>query len=245
MSDLHLEFWPDNEDRYIESIVEKTPKTDLVALAGDIGVLATNYDHILKLLNELSLKSEKVVYVPGNHEGYHSTRADSKALLYKMHFAVPSNVTVCYNPFHQFKLEGYTIMCGTMWFPNLHPSSRTKSCLSDFFLIQGLEPEIYEENRMFIEEVKNLKEKTIIITHHSPSYQSIDLKYIGSELNQFFCNDLDFVLETPDCPITCWISGHLHDAIGYKIGNTRIISNPAGYPFEIKRYWKPETVEVE
>jgi UDP-2,3-diacylglucosamine pyrophosphatase LpxH len=64
MSDLHLEFWPYDEDRFIDNIVNKTPQSDLIILAGDIGVLAISYEYILSLLTKISVKGGTVVYVP-------------------------------------------------------------------------------------------------------------------------------------------------------------------------------------
>lgn len=244
MSDLHLEFWPYDEDRFIDNIVNKTPQSDLIILAGDIGVLAISYEYILSLLTKISVKGGTVVYVPGNHEFYKLSYEDGKSRLKNLRDEVPSNVVVCCEPYDNFAQLGYHIFYGTLWFPNLLPAWNIKQGLADFSQIKGLEPAIYKENDAFVKAMEvYCNNKTIVVTHHSPSYRSTAPKYVGSPLNQFFCNDLDSLIEEYEPKLIC--HGHLHDPVDYKIGKTRIISNPAGYPTEIDINWKPKTIVID
>jgi UDP-2,3-diacylglucosamine pyrophosphatase LpxH len=247
MSDLHLEFWDKAADRFITEVVDHTPQSDLIVLAGDIGVLKTTYEPILKLLRLLSEKGRKVVYVPGNHCFYKDSYSAGKARLYKMHYEVPQNVIVCHEAFHSFKFDEYTICAGAVWFPDLHAPAHEKWGLNDFNQIPGLEPAIYKENDLFVQELKfvcqETKDPVIVATHHSPSYRSVHPKYAGDRMNQFFCNNLDDFIETYEPSI--WVHGHLHDSVDYKIGGTRIVSNAAGYVHEMPRDWFPKTVIID
>lgn len=68
LSDLHLEIdrgeGPDYENFRI------TPKADILALLGDIGTL--NEDRLFRFLRQQTRQFSKVLYLPGNHEFYHS-----------------------------------------------------------------------------------------------------------------------------------------------------------------------------
>jgi hypothetical protein len=37
----------------------------------------------------------------------------------------------------------------------------------------------------------------------------------------------DFIMDHPQ--IKTWVHGHMHDAVDYMIGTTRLLSNPRGY----------------
>ena len=72
------------------------------------------------------------------------------------------------------------------------------------------------------------RSKTIIITHHLPSFKSVVPKYRNSPLNPAFASNLDSLIEDSEVPL--WIHGHTHSSLDYKIKSTRILCNPRGYP---------------
>ncbi|MCL5405760.1 MAG: phosphatase, partial [Deltaproteobacteria bacterium] len=39
-----------------------------------------------------------------------------------------------------------------------------------------------------------------------------------------------------------WVHGHIHQACDYRIGKTRIVSNPKGYPGEAATEFNPDFV---
>jgi hypothetical protein len=47
----------------------------------------------------------------------------------------------------------------------------------------------------------------------------------------------------PGAP-TVWIHGHIHSAHDYEVGDTRIVSNPRGYPHERTNFDEQMAVEV-
>jgi Icc-related predicted phosphoesterase len=249
MSDLHLEFHCDNGEAFIKEVIDYTPQSDLVVLAGDIAVLSRDTEQLAKLLQGLSEKVSgegRVVFVPGNHCFYSGTYAEGKRRLLMLRMAAPQNVIVCDDYFHQFKINKYIICCGTLWFPNLHPDPGIKSWLNDFSQIPGMEQDIYRENEAFVTLLEGACEdndKVVVVTHHAPSYRSVSPKYAGSPMNQFFCNNLDDLIE--ECKPKIWISGHLHDPVDYQLFNTRITSNPFGYRGECDANWVPKTIVID
>lgn len=85
----------------------------------------------------------------------------------------------------------------------------------------------------------------VIVSHHGPSYQSISPKFKGSNLNCAFVTELsEQILKMPKPP-KLWIHGHVHQKQDYMIGNTRVISNPRGYPNEPNYIgYKPVIIEI-
>ena len=69
--------------------------------------------------------------------------------------------------------------------------------------------------------------KTIVMTHHAPSGNSINRKYLGSDYNHLYSSNLDALIDhyQPDL----WVHGHCHSSNSYEIGKTKIRSNPRGY----------------
>lgn len=85
----------------------------------------------------------------------------------------------------------------------------------------------------------------IIVSHHAPSFRSIHPMYRNSGLNASFASNLDERILELAKPPKIWIHGHTHHAFDYMLGDTRVICNPRGYPFEprIKSY-QPIILEV-
>lgn len=68
--------------------------------------------------------------------------------------------------------------------------------------------------------------KTVVVTHHAPSLDSVPPRYVGDELSPAFTSDLPS--EMFDVP-SVWIHGHTHWPTDYWRGSCRVISNPRGY----------------
>ncbi|KAK4147098.1 Metallo-dependent phosphatase-like protein [Dichotomopilus funicola] len=75
VSDLHLEA-PKGYD-----IFEIVPRAPHLALLGDIGNVATHKDELLGFLTRQLQQFRTVLFVPGNHEAYHSSWAETLAIL--------------------------------------------------------------------------------------------------------------------------------------------------------------------
>lgn len=75
LSDLHLEA-PKGYD-----IFEIVPRAPHLALLGDIGNVATHKDELLEFLTRQLQQFRTVFFVPENHEAYHSSWAETLAIL--------------------------------------------------------------------------------------------------------------------------------------------------------------------
>jgi len=71
--------------------------------------------------------------------------------------------------------------------------------------------------------------KYVVVTHHTPSYQSVADYYKADQLmNGGYHSKLDeFIMDKPN--IKLWVHGHTHEDFDYMIGETRVVCNPRGY----------------
>ena len=71
-------------------------------------------------------------------------------------------------------------------------------------------------------------------------------RFKGDLLNGYFANDREDLVF--DVEAQYWISGHVHDPYPYRVGETRCIGNPAGFPHEAPEIplFRPDlAIEVE
>ena len=244
LSDLHLDHHKDGGVEFMRQLV--IPECDLIVVAGDL----SQVDHWRwkQSVKEICNKSNQVLYVLGNHEYYTSTLVEVDCKSHKLSEEIPNLVVASRAKILTNKeipaLENLSLLAGTLWFQDFPDQIYYKKFLNDFEYIERLEPEIYRRNERFDVLLHGVKdEPCLVISHHMPSYRSVNCNYIGSALNRFFVGgEFEKVIESSK--IKLWCHGHGHDAVDYKIGSTRIISNPAGYPREIKANWQPLILDV-
>jgi calcineurin-like phosphoesterase family protein len=67
--------------------------------------------------------------------------------------------------------------------------------------------------------------KTVVITHHAPSYASVVPRFAKDLISASFASNLDYLLDF----LNLWIHGHMHDSLDYMVNKCRVICNPRGY----------------
>ena len=67
---------------------------------------------------------------------------------------------------------------------------------------------------------------TVVVTHMAPSSRSIPERLQGQLLSAAFASDLDALV----CKADLWVHGHVHDSMDYRVGKSRVVCNPLGYP---------------
>lgn len=71
---------------------------------------------------------------------------------------------------------------------------------------------------------------TVVVTHHAPSALSLDSAAELAPIDASYASSLEaLILEGRP---TLWAHGHTHRCADYTVGETRVISNPRGYPQE-------------
>ena len=85
----------------------------------------------------------------------------------------------------------------------------------------------------------------MVVTHFPPTLAAIDLElYEGDPNNGYFINDAEPLVREVGAKL--WVAGHTHSPFDYRVGPTRVVGNPRGYPFEPARpgFAAIKTIEV-
>ena len=232
LSDLHREFGsteiPGNDD------------CDLIILAGDISTKLNG----LSWVHEFC-RNTPAVYICGNHEFYGDKlpRVTEKLI----QNTKGSSIHVMENDF--FKIQGWWIYGCTLW-TDLElvsdwqtGASYAGECMNDYKRIRNsskgyrkLAP--FHTRSIHLNSVVLLKKfldehdpaKTIVVTHHAPSKLSLPGRRREQNISCAYASNLDDLIQKYQPHL--WIHGHIHHNVDYKIGNTRVLSNPQGYPDE-------------
>ena len=233
-SDLHLEF----ADAQLQP-----PDADICVCAGDVtvnGVVPS-----LKWLKAHIAPAMPVIFVAGNHEFYRASFLESLAEARAfagdngIHFLEQDRIT----------MPGVTFWGATLWTdfalfgrPDVGMAA-AEAQMSDFKRIKYTKQPYrrfraldalrsHREGRSRLQETLSAPRtgKTVVVTHHAPSMESISPAFRTDNLSAAYASDLrDLIIEhRPDL----WMHGHIHQAVDYRIGLTRVISNPRGYPDE-------------
>ena len=68
--------------------------------------------------------------------------------------------------------------------------------------------------------------RRVVVSHHLPSWLSVEPRFERSVTNAAFVSDLDDLVAGVDV----WIHGHTHCSRRYELGRARVVCNPRGYP---------------
>lgn len=229
-SDLHLEF--SQNQNFLENFPLE-PIGEILILAGDIVPLARIEDFTY-FFDKISADFKTVYWIPGNHEYYHYDLSKNCGSFKEK---VRENVWLLNN--QVIEHEEYRFIFSTLW---SHISEQNATLISqrlnDFRLIKYnknlLTPAIYnskhEENLDFLKNElrKESDLKTVVVTHHVPTYSNYPAKYNGSLINEAFTVELQNLIQ--ETQPEYWIYGHHHfNNPDFKIGNTCMLTNQLGY----------------
>jgi predicted phosphohydrolase len=250
VSDLHNEF----------GVVKKnydaicSGDADVLVLAGDISSNEEIVDDILHFQED---SGKHIVFVPGNHEYYRTSR---KALDKEMFLLEDINPKVHVLIEKDFCMGGVCFLGSTGWWDGSFGSIGVNQIngLNDFRMIYDLMDEgnldgikwgrmaqTYLSGRMHYMRHNFPDTKLCVVTHHYPTERSIHPAFAGSPLNACFCNNWEWMIDKYRPEL--WIHGHTHMPFDYTMGScdghphlrdkddtkrTRIVCNPQGYPKE-------------
>lgn len=250
LSDLHID---------VSKFSIKPIGEDLLILAGDISNKPEDtFNFIKKYIQQgLNLELElKVIFIMGNHDYYNDTIKDR--LKYWKHFE--QKLGPNFHFLHQNSIVlGDIEFYGTTLWSDVDISDVTDDKFfyyNDFNYIRKtgiynkITPSDYSElYKQDLDKLtgfldKETKFKRVIITHHLPSYKSVNEKYKDSYNNDLFASNLDDLILNHTEDIKLWIHGHTHSSVDYKIGNTRILCNPRGYIDENEEFKQDLMVEL-
>jgi 3',5'-cyclic AMP phosphodiesterase CpdA len=72
--------------------------------------------------------------------------------------------------------------------------------------------------------------RLVIMSHHAPTLAAVPPTRAGTLLAGAYASDLDAQIRESGAEL--WLHGHLHTPVDLRIGGTRVLSNPLGYPDE-------------
>ena len=229
-SDLHLEF-PENKE-FLKSNPLQV-KAEILVLAGDIVPFVAMNNH-KDFFDYISDNFKYTYWIPGNHEFYYYdiTKKDGT-----IHEKIRSNISLVNNI--SIKHDDARFIFSTLW-SKIDPANQwiVQQSMSDFRIIKHKKElftpshynQLHQECIRFIkQELKqSVQEKTIVVSHHVPSFFNYPEKYKGDVLSSAFAVELYDLIEKSD--INYWIFGHHHQNISdFTIGNTKLITNQMGY----------------
>ncbi len=257
LSDLHLDVCP----------LELTPpEHDVAVVAGDVSERLCK--HVLPWLARLRQSTGRpVVYVPGNHDFWRGT--------YQVAVAEARDLAAAADVFLLVEGEtvvhdGVRFVGATLWTDwSLRPDQRARA-LSDgadrdvglrdvrrvkwhrgpgsySAFLPTVSGALHREQRRRVEDALAVPHAgpTVVVTHHAPHERSLRGGEWREPVDAAYASDLSAVLEGPHAP-ALWVHGHVHESKDYRVGGTRVLSNPRGYVTQgpAVRGTKP-TTEVE
>jgi len=243
LSDLHLEFAP---------FTPPQVQTDVVVLAGDIHTGMNG----LKWIRE-SFPRQPVIYVLGNHEFYGEQIPKLTEEIKTA--AAGSNIHVLESD--RVEIGGVVFLGATLWTDFtlngdlLLAEVAAMAGMPDFWRIRvtpsyrrfrpadarQIHARTLEWLTQQMEDARG--RKVVVVTHHAPSPQAIPPEFRNDPLNPAFVSNLDPLIAAGGAVL--WVHGHTHQPLDYRVGTTRVITNPRGYPHEGRTGFEPSlTLEV-
>jgi predicted phosphodiesterase len=242
-SDLHFEF------KTLK--LNNVEPADVLILAGDILNVEklqrssllhkdSHYRDVLSFFDYVTSNFKHVLMVMGNHEYYGSDIDQALVTL---------NELLSYDNFHildgdYLVIDNMLFVGGTLWtdYNNEDPLTLLSSprIINDYRAIytnnnkiRVTVSDILQKHKHFVKWVENIDksgyDKNILITHHSPSFQTTADHYKHETvMNGLFSSDLDYLLTNFDYAFF----GHQHDPKEPIVNDCMLLNNARGYPFE-------------
>ena len=245
-SDIHLEHFTSGQP------LPDLGRGDILILAGDIlcarhlkteGYLKHLY---LSFFENCSKNFGEILYVLGNH-CFYGYNYEGTFNTIKKH--LPDNFHLLEND--TIKINETSFIGFTFWtdFRNENPLDMMEAngYMNDYKVIRigskyrKLNPDdtlgFHKKSKAYLlNKLKELKDENVfVISHHSPTLQSIPGELKTNSCNAAYCSDLDdLILAHPN--IKHWVYGHSHSPKDFYIGECRVINNAMGYPGEYMKY---------
>lgn len=212
---------------------------DVVVLAGDIGVRLSGLEYARRHFG-----GRPVVYVAGNHEYYGSAiphlteKLCATAEGSNVHFLENAAAVVGGVRFLGCTLWADLCLLGQEKIPAV--LEEAKRIMTDcrrirrspqFRRFNGRDmAHFHRLSREWLERglAETFDGPTVVVTHHAPSARSLAEGYQDDLLSAVYASDMDDLIERSGAAL--WVHGHTHRCVDYRIGETRVVSNPRGYP---------------
>lgn len=227
------------------------PEADVAVVAGDMfPALRRSIEVLAPLADRMP-----VVYVPGNRDFYTGTMEGN--LEQALEIARNTGVNLLQND--QCRIAGVRFLGTTLWtdyalLGEVEGSmSHASNHVSDHMAIttsgRPFSPsdalEEHAKARSFLERALAVPHDgpTVVVSHHAPHPLSRAPRFAHDPNSAAFVSDLGSLMKGVNAP-DLWVHGAVHDSFDYVVGNTRVLSNPLGYPGENPHFQANMVVEV-
>ena len=255
MSDLHIEFG----DMQLPKS-EEIGQFDAVLLAGDI-MPWTNCVHWAD--RTAKHFGVPVVLIAGNHEFYarvHPDRTLDSTINACRQVASTMGGRVIFLDDEETTIADVRILGSTLWTDfclfgsDDQPQAQRHAAhsMNDFMLCWG-KPHVplstgetvkrHEKAKRWLSQrfLTTTSVKTIVMTHHLPSLESVAARFKRDALSPAFASNLDDLIKLSEASL--WIHGHTHDSFDYILHKTRVVCNPRGYlGHKLNRQFNPKLI---
>lgn len=141
------------------------------------------------------------------------------------------------------EFDNWRIIYGTLWADGGATEEEqllVSRCINDFRVIKknggnfkvtdmiDIHNRQKQDLQMYLQ--KPFEGKTIVMSHHLPSYKLCHPRF-SPEMNGGFASNCDDLLKSNHAP-DIWVFGHTHDTCEVRLWNTLAVSNPGGYRSE-------------
>lgn len=247
-SDFHLEgFSSSKPEQLVLQFLQKDYRDSesVLVLAGDISSKPEQLMIFLSLIRE---RFEHIIYIGGNHEKYRHDFDEWDKQFPELLTEIQCIREEKWNNFSystkvgEIYLHDVRFLFGTLWADggkNTEEQLQVERFLNDFYLIQKGEKrftifdmiDVHTEQKGLLKQLLEIPYlgKTVIITHHMPSYSLCHPRF-GTDCNGGFASNCDELLKEYEPNI--WIHGHTHDRSAKMLYNTLVVCNPTGYVTE-------------
>ena len=261
LSDLHLEA-PKAYD-----VFNILPKASYLALLGDIGNVASHKEDFLAFLTRQLNQFRAVLFIPGNHEAYHSNWSETLSILLAFERDVRNNASL-----GNFILldrgvyrmpETNVVILGCSLFSSISTENAMAVSLglNDFFVINDWDVDSHNEAHKrdiawLNTQVAGLEQSDVrimIFTHWSPSRdaRAVDPRHATSSITSAVSTDLSMEKCFQSEKVKLWAFGHTHYNCDFTIerkegaGSIRLLVNQRGYYFaQADGYDGVKTVDI-
>jgi len=251
LSDIHAEIHAESREF---SPAPAAARVDVVVLAGDVHSQGRSVQWALDAF------SVPIVMVAGNHEFY-GTEIESTQRRFAQD-AAASRGRLHYLERQSVVIDGVRFLGATAWtdfqFGGNAPLAKLEADrrMNDYRSIRKgrdqhrLRPDDTERfaqaSRRWIEAELStpFDGKTVLVTHHPIIARSLDPAKRPRLLDAAYCNTWDHLLFEPFHALCLAVHGHTHHAVDYVVNQTRVVSNPVGYPGERTGYQADLVIEV-
>ena len=228
VSDLHLAY-DHIENAYEDPMQYIKPSSKYLILAGDVGSLY-HYSALRASLERICEHFKAVLYVAGNHEYYVQKSSDERLLIDDLSSRLHSlsDVKRLYVLDRESAIVDHVCFVGcTLW-------SKPYMCIPKYIVrIHGITDTLYEtlhRNDLnyistMMDYCRRKKLRMVVITHHSPSFNTIENRKNRSKRPTLYATDLHKYIKHP---IEVWCHGHTHNNMDINVGGIPVLSNQRG-----------------